>query len=416
MSARGKRIRGWVVFLTVLLVLGGASAGVYHMRKAQASVAFPVAPARKGDFLVLIRARGELKAARSVQVYAPVVPQLRIAWLAPSGAMIHQGDLMIKFDSSASEQQLQQKDAALRQAQATLDQAVAQSKITADQDKSDFADAQFNVEKAKLEVSKQEIVGELQAAESRIDLGLREQKLKVAQATADLHAASDRSRIGSLTRVRDYNQNDVDITKQRISQMEIKAPITGFLSFFMNYSQGWMNAKPFKVGDNVWAGMSLAEIPDLDTLQMEGKIEEIDRGRISVNMDVRVHVDSLPELSIPARIGQISPLAEATVNEYPPTRSFKAWAPIPHPDPRLRTGMNSGMDIVINRVPNAISIPAKALFTHDGKPVVFVADGGRYRTVEVQLLARNPDEVAVSGIPAGAMVTLVDVEKKENKR
>jgi hypothetical protein len=78
--------------------------------------------------------------------------------------------------------------------------------------------------------------------------------------------------------------------------------------------------------------------------------------------------------------------------------------------------MNSGMDIVINRVPNAISIPAKALFTHDGKPVVFVADGGRYRTVEVQLLARNPDEVAVSGIPAGAMVTLVDVEKKENKR
>jgi multidrug efflux pump subunit AcrA (membrane-fusion protein) len=323
---------------------------------------------------------------------------------------------MIKFDSSASEQQLQQKDAALRQAQATLDQAVAQSKITADQDKSDFADAQFNVEKAKLEVSKQEIVGELQAAESRIDLGLREQKLKVAQATADLHAASDRSRIGSLTRVRDYNQNDVDITKQRISQMEIKAPITGFLSFFMNYSQGWMNAKPFKVGDNVWAGMSLAEIPDLDTLQMEGKIEEIDRGRISVNMDVRVHVDSLPELSIPARIGQISPLAEATVNEYPPTRSFKAWAPIPHPDPRLRTGMNSGMDIVINRVPNAISIPAKALFTHDGKPVVFVADGGRYRTVEVQLLARNPDEVAVSGIPAGAMVTLVDVEKKENKR
>jgi HlyD family secretion protein len=78
--------------------------------------------------------------------------------------------------------------------------------------------------------------------------------------------------------------------------------------------------------------------------------------------------------------------------------------------------MNSGMDIVINRVPNAISIPAKALFTHDGKPVVFVADGGRYRTVEVQLLARNPDEVAVSGIPAGAMVTLVDIEKKENKR
>ena len=415
MSARGKRIRSWVVFLAVLLAIGGASAGVYRFRKAQAIVSFPVAPARKGDFLVIIRARGELKASRSVQVYAPIVPQLRIAWLAPSGAVIHQGEVMIKFDSSASEQQLQQKVAALQQAQASLDQAVAQSRITADQDKSDLADARFNVEKAKLEVSKQEIVGEIQAAESRIDLGLCEQKLKVAQATADLHAASDRSRIGSLTRVRDYNQNDVDITKTRIAQMVIKAPITGFLNFSINYSQGWMNRKPFKVGDSIFAGMALAEIPDLETLQMEGKIEEIDRGRISVGQSVQIHVDSLPELPMSATIGQISPLAEAGY-EYPPTRSFKAWAPIPHPDPRLRTGMNGGMDIVVHRIPNAIGIPAKALFTRNGKPVVYLADGGRYRPVEVQLLARNPDEVAVSGISSGAMVTLVDVERKENKR
>ena len=415
MSARAKRIRGWAIFFAVLLAMGGASAAVYRMRQASAAVSFPVAPARKGDFQVIVRCRGELKASRSVQVYAPIVPQLRIAWLAPSGAVIHQGDVMIRFDSSAAEQQLQQKVAALQQAQASLDQAVAQSRITADQDKSDLADARFNVEKATLEVSKQEIVGEIQAAESRIDLGLCQQKLKVAQATADLHAASDRSRIGSLTRVRDYNQNDVTITRQRIAQMVIQAPITGFLSFSINYSQGFGNYKPYKVGDSVSSGMVLAEIPDLATLEMEGKIEEIDRGRISVGQSAQIHVDSLPELAIPAAIGQISPLAEAGY-EFPPTRSFKAWAPIPHPDPRLRTGMNSGMDIVVNRVPDAISIPAKALFTRNGKPVVFLAERGRYRQAEVQLLARNPDEVAVSGISAGAMVTLVDIEKKENQR
>ena len=415
MSTRGKRIRDWAVFLAILLAIGGASAGVYRMRQAHAVVSFPVAPVRKGDFEVIIRCRGELKAARSVQVYAPIVPQLRIAWLAPSGAVIHQGDVMIRFDSSAAEQQLQQKEAALQQAQASLDQAVAQSRITADQDKSDLADAQFNVEKATLEVSKQEIVGEIQAAESRIALGLCQQKLKVAQATADLHAASDRSRIGSLTRVRDNNQNDVDITKARIAQMVIKAPITGFLTFSINYSQGFGNSKPYKVGDSVFSGMVLAEIPELETLEMEGKIEEIDRGRISVGQSVRIHVDSLPELPISGAIGQISPLAESGY-EFPPTRSFKAWAPIPHPDSRLRTGMNSGMDIVVNRIPNAISIPAKAIFTRNGKPVVFLADRGRYRPVEVQLLARNPDEVAVSGLSAGAMVTLVDVEKKENQR
>ena len=78
--------------------------------------------------------------------------------------------------------------------------------------------------------------------------------------------------------------------------------------------------------------------------------------------------------------------------------------------------MNGGMDIVIDRIPKAISIPTKAVFTRDGKPVVFVADRGTYRPTVVQLLARNPDEVAVSGLKAGAMVALVDPEKKEAKK
>lgn len=415
MSERGKRIRSGIVTLGVLLLVSAGAAGVYRLRRVQASVTLPVAPARKGEFLVIIRSRGELHASHSVQVYAPVVPALRIAWLAPSGETIKQGDLMIKFDSSSSQQQLAQKEATLRQAQATLDQAVAQAKITADQDKSDLADAQFNVEKAKLEVSKQEIVGEIQAAESKVDLEVAEQKLKMEQATVALHSASDVAKRASLTRQRDAAQNDVDLTRQRISQMEIRAPITGFLTFATNWSQGFMDAKPFKVGDNVWSGMGLAEIPDLNTLELEGKIEETDRGNIAINQDCRVHIDSLPELDLKAKVGQISPMAEQS-NEFPRTRSFKAWAALQHPDPRLRPGMNGGMDIIINRIPNAISIPAKALFTHAGKPVVYLAHNNQYTPTEVKVLARNPDEIAISGIPAGSTVALVDVEKKEQKR
>ncbi len=415
MSNRGKRIRSGFVTLAVLGVIGASATGVYRLRQVQASVTLPVAPARKGDFQVIIRSRGELRALRSVQVYAPVVPQLRIAWLAPSGETIKEGEMMIKFDSSSSQQQLQQKEAVLRQAQATLDQAIAQARITADQDNSDLADAKFNVEKARLEVSKQEIVGQIQAEESKVDLAMAEQKLKMEEATVNLHGASDIAKRASLTRQRDQAQADVDLTKQRIGQMEIKAPITGFLTFSTNWTQGYMDAKPFKVGDNVFAGMALAEIPDLNTLELEGKIEETDRGRIAVDQSVKVHIDSLPELDIKAKVGQISPMAEQS-NEFPRTRSFKAWAAMQNPDPRLRPGMNGGMDIIIRKVPNAISIPSKALFTRGGKPVVYVAEGKIYVPMEVEVLARNPDEVAISGIPAGSMVTLVDVAKKDQKR
>ena len=151
MSARGRRIRYWIAVCAVLLAVGGASAGIYRWRQVQGAVTFPVAPARQEDFLVIIRCRGELQARRSVQVYTPLVPNLRIAWLAQAGESVKEGEPIVRFDSSSAQQQLQQKEAQLRQAQATLDQALAQARITSEQDKSELADAGFTVERARLE-------------------------------------------------------------------------------------------------------------------------------------------------------------------------------------------------------------------------------------------------------------------------
>jgi len=336
-------------------------------------------------------------------------------WAAPPSSPVKAGDVVIRFDPSSAKQQLQEKEATLRQAQATLDQAVAQARITSEQDKIDTATARYQVEKSRLEASKQEIVSALQGEESKIDLALAEKDLRVKEAAVDLHAASDKSKIASLTRARDHAQADVDLTKKRLGQMEIVTPLNGLIVYLPNYSQGWMNAKPFKVGDAVWPGAAVAEIPDLSTLEMEGKIEEIDRGRITLGNDSRVRVDSLPELTLPAKLSALSPLTEQTF-EWPPTSSFRGYSQIQKPDSRLRPGMNGSMDIEISRIPAAISVPAKALFTRNGKPVVYVAERGAYRPVEVQVLARNPDEIAIKGVNPGSMVALADPAKKDHKQ
>jgi hypothetical protein len=232
-----------------------------------------------------------------------------------------------------------------------------------------------------------------------------------------LHQASSASRIASLTRQRDQVQTDVDITTSRIAQMELKAPIDGLLLFNMNYSGVFTtaDAKPYKVGDTVGSNMNLGEIPDLGSLEMNVKLEEADRGRVAVGQDAMVRVDALPESSVPAKVSQVTALAEMSM-EYPYTRSFRASAKLLRPDPRLRPDMNGGLDVIVSRIPDAVSIPAKALFTRAGKPVVYVGEKGRYRAVEVGIQARNPDEVAVTGVPAGSAVALVDVAAEERKK
>jgi HlyD family secretion protein len=414
MTRRG-RVRLLIRLGIFLLVVAGSVFGLHELRRTRGVPDLPGSAARRGDFLVLVRCRGALSAQRSVQLNAPLdVPDLQIVWMVPSGSVVKPGDTVIKFDPSHSQQDLKEKTAALRQAQASLDQETAQARITADQDKLDLATAVYQVEKARLEASKKTIVSAIEGQESAIDLGMAEEKLKVQQAATSLHKSSEEAKIASLTRLRDEAQREVDLTTHRLTLMELKSPLNGVVSYLPNYTQGWQNAQNYKVGDHAFPGGTLAEIPDLSTLQVETKVDEIDRGRIKVGDTVQVHVDAFPEKTLPGKLASISPLTEESFEEWPPMHNFKAYALIETPDPRMRPGMNAGADVVEQRIPNAISIPSKALFTADAKPVVYVKMQGQYVAVPVLVTARNPDEVAVEGIAAGTMVALTD-PTRENK-
>lgn len=344
----------------------------------------------------------------STQLVAPFnVPGLQIAWQVPANSVVKAGDVVVRFDSSAARQQLLEKEASLKQAEAALDQAVAQARMTTEQDKLDLTSAQVEVEKARLEVSKEEIVSRLQGEESKIDLGVAEEKLHVEEAAVALHAHMDASKVASLTRQRDKAQQDIDVTKQRLEKMELHAPSGGVVIYLANYSQGWVNAKPFKAGDQVWPGSGIAELPDLSTLAMKGKLEEIDRGRIHVGQDARILVDPFPEKAFDGKLAGISLLVEQSF-EWPQTRSFRALGSFAQHDERLRPGMNGRLDIIIERIPDAVSIPSGGLFTRLGRPTVYVEEKNGWRPKEVEVVARNPDEVAIRGIAGGTRIALVE--------
>lgn len=400
--------------ISLLLIAGGGA--FFRMRRVEASTNLPTANARRGEFLVLVRCRGELSARRSTQITAPVnIPDLQIIWLVPGGSEVTAGQAVIRFDPSAAKQQINEHTVALRAAQANLDQAIAQARIAAEKDKLDLATAQYDLEKARLEASKVAVVSVIQGEESKIDSGLAEQKLRVQEATNNLHTKSDEAKIASLTRLRDQETRELEITNQQLAGMEVKSPGKGVITYLGNYSQGWMNAQPYKVGDHAPPGAGLAEIPDLTTIEMESKVEEVDRGRISIDNEVLVHIDAFPEKTWKAKLVAISPLTEQNW-EWPPTRNFKSYAALHEPDKRLRPGMNASSDVVIARIPDAVSIPAKALFTAQGKPIVYVKSDRGFEAKSVEVEARNPDDVAVKGISGGTAVALVEPVRQGGRK
>ena len=69
--------------------------------------------------------------------------------------------------------------------------------------------------------------------------------------------------------------------------------------------------------------------------------------------------------------------------------------------------MSAVARIPVGRLPNVLLVPAAAVFTVDGRPVVYVERRGEYVKTDVQIIRRGRDQVALAnGLEPGVRVAL----------
>src|SRR5215813_15574538 len=87
-----------IILWTIVLLL--SSGGVYaaYRYAGTTEVEVAVTRVRRGDFVISVRTRGDIKSARSTILKAPQVPGLRITHLAVNGRPIRKGETVIEFD------------------------------------------------------------------------------------------------------------------------------------------------------------------------------------------------------------------------------------------------------------------------------------------------------------------------------
>lgn len=75
----------------------------------------------------------------------------------------------------------------------------------------------------------------------------------------------------------------------------------------------------------------------------------------------------------------------------------------------LRPGMLADVEIIVERIPNAIHLPAQAIFERDGKDVVFLRVGDRFEERPVTISKRTESTVVLSsGVNPGDVVAMAD--------
>ncbi len=418
--SRNKKIVTWTV---MLLACASGLFAAYHYGTNTTRVDVPVAKARLGDFIIGVRTRGEIRSVRSIVLTAPQVPDPRIVHLAESGKPVKTGDVVVEFDAAQQEQNYLEKNTSVRTADSEIVQMKASQQITKEMDSMNLMTSQYNVERAKLEASKAEVLSEIEGAKNRIDVNVSEGDLNQVKTTINSHKTEQDADLGRLEQKKDKTVRDSERAKGYLSKLVLRAPNDGIVNILPNFrSSGSFGSTPppFKEGDRAWTGASIAEIPDLSQMRLDLKLEEVDRGKIKLGQRIKVRVDAIPDKEFNAVLDWISPIAAVIWKGMGLTEKlFPARATLENLDPRLRPGMTGSAEIVIENYSKVLLIPARASFLSNGKPAVYVQKGQDFEIRPIEVGKRNETDIMVAkGLKTGEVIALenpAEAAKKAKK-
>ena len=397
-----------IVVVGVTVVLFGAWA------MSRGSVSVPTAVVERSEFSDNLPFHGEVKALKSVAISAPSgAGDLQIVKLAADGASVKKGDVVVEFDTTKTEQDLAQFKSALKSSEAEIAQARAQARLKEEADQTAVMKARFNVEKAKLDAGKSEILSEIEGAEKKLLVADAEQKLRQADEQLKSDRAENTAKIADAEQKRKQNLYNEQQSEYSLATLTLRAPASGTVALL----QVWHPRGPavFKTGERAWPGAPIAELPDVSTLRVSMRVDESERGRLQPGQKVTAHFDALPDRDFTGQIKLISTIATQDFSGgWPFPKSFNVEVLLDQTDARIRPGVTASVRVTVDRVPNAIVIPAQAAFQRSGRTVAYVLDGKKFMERRIDVGRRSGDRLLIAnGLQAGEKVALLDPIQKE---
>ncbi|MCC7496161.1 MAG: efflux RND transporter periplasmic adaptor subunit [Bryobacterales bacterium] len=407
----GKSRKKKMVIIGAILALCGGGAYAIYRYTGTTTVEVAVARARRADFVVSVRTRGEVKSTRRVVLLAPQIPDPRIVRLAESGRPIKKGDVVVEFDGAQQEQNYLQNATSVRTVDSEIVQTEASYRMVNEMDGMNLMTSEYNLQRSELEASKAEILSEIEGAKNRIDVGISEGELGQVKTAIKSHKTTQAADRDRLAQKKDKALRDVARSKRYLGMIVIRAPLDGILNVLPNFrsSGSWGSTPPpFKEGDRAWTGAAIAEIPDLTQMRLEVTLDEVDRGEVKLDQQVKIQVDAIPDKEFRAVLDWISPIAALNYRgSWMAEKTFPAHATLKNLDPRLRPGMSASAEIVLERQANQLLIPIRASFVRNGKPAVYVQSGADFIPRRIEVGRRNDTDIVVlSGLKEGEVVAL----------
>lgn len=292
-----------------------------------------------------VTATAELISLKNATIGPPNISrmwQYKIQQMAPENKLVKKGEVILVFDGQRVKDDLvgrkSRLEAEVKKAESNKlkDDATTQDLIL----KLAEAEMEYNKAKRKAEIvdaSRSNIERLKQQADYRYqteNLAQAKQKLAHHKKAMEINVKVSRGKIRIM-------QSRVNRILQEIEKLSVKAPKDGLV---MYREDG--NGEKVAVGETVYMGRSLLELPSLDSIALKAEFAEPDKAKLKQGQAVRVIFEAYPEMSY---MGTITKLGHAF---YPkstnnPKVIFDAQIELGEARPDvMRPGMKAKIEVV----------------------------------------------------------------------
>jgi len=397
--------------VAVVVAVVAVGLTIYATGLGQPRANVPTTVVSRGEFVDVVELRSEIRPVKSVVLTAPTqAGELQIVRLVKNGTKVNAGDIVVEFDDTALKRQELDRRAELKQQEAELEQRRAQSRMAEEASATNLMRAQFDVNRAKLDVVERDFVARIDQEMAKLALSDAEQRLIEAEKRQVSDRAAQATELNRRVRRRDRDRQELERIQRVIASLQLRAPSAGTVSLMPNGRGGRMMGNPqdFREGDRAWGGAAILELPDLSSVHLTARLDEADRGRVEVGQAATVHLDAVPDKVYDSKVSKISLLARVDFStSWPPTRDFDLQLDMRDPDARIKPGMSATVRIAVARLQNVLVVPSSAVSLVNGRPTVFVETSRGFDARPVVILKRGREQVALaSGVEAGERLAL----------
>ncbi|MBO0720898.1 MAG: HlyD family efflux transporter periplasmic adaptor subunit [Blastocatellia bacterium] len=349
-----------------------------------------------------VDATGFLRAT-SMKTYGPPPPfgdywQFKIVNLVPEGRQVKAGDSLITFDAQKVRDDLQKFQNDLDQAVKELEKTKAQIQLEHEEFLAKLAVAENNYEKLKLkQTGNSPYDAPKKVEEDRLAFEQARREVAAIKDRIEWHQKSSDATVQIIVSKKARAENKVNEIKRGMADFEAKTDRDGVVI----HKTKW-NGERFQVGEDVWAGFPVLEIPDLNTLIAEAFVPEVDIGKIKIEQHVDLTIDAFPGKTYVGAVKSMGTLVHPKSWDIP-NKVLDIQIALAQLDTHImRPGMSLKTRIQTAALPDCLAVPLKAVrTTTEGSKIKVKTENG-WREQKVKLGEANGAEVVIlEGLSAG---------------